>query len=70
MASMSPSIEACTRCGRPAELPIIGERFGAARHSVRVPRCQECLELLVKEAEAFWPQMREKPDKGLDKAKT
>ena len=53
-------VEACFRCGQPAEQPAVGEGQVAGQQEERVPLCVPCLELLLADPTAFWAGMRRK----------
>jgi hypothetical protein len=59
-----PAVEACYRCGQPAELPAIGSGDVAGQESHHLPICQDCLDLLLTDAEAFWRPLRQRREKG------
>jgi hypothetical protein len=59
---MSPTdsepVEPCFRCGRPAELPAVGEGVVAGEEQDRLPLCTDCLALMLSDPEAFWKPLR------------
>jgi hypothetical protein len=57
-----PSVEACCRCGQPAERPAVGEGHVAGAEVARAPLCVDCLQLLLDDAEAFWRPLRRAPE--------
>jgi hypothetical protein len=64
MAAMSPApsqpVEPCFRCGQPAEKPTVGQGHVAGERQGHVPLCVDCLELMLRDAEAFWAPLRQR----------
>ena len=59
-----PHVEPCSRCGQPAERPVVGEGYVAGQRRDRLPLCVDCLELLLRDDRAFWDGMRGGPGAG------
>jgi hypothetical protein len=57
-------VEACFRCGQPAERPAIGQGIVAGQEQDHLPLCVECLDLLQRDPEAFWRPLRQRRDGG------
>jgi hypothetical protein len=55
-------VEACFRCGKPAELPAVGSGHVGGREEGHVALCVACLELLLGDPAAFWQGMRKRKE--------
>jgi hypothetical protein len=55
-----PAVEPCHRCGRPAELPLVGCGHVVGEDHKRIPLCGDCLDLLLADPEAFWRPRRQR----------
>lgn len=44
----------------PTELPAVGSGLIGGEQEDRVPLCRDCIELLLRDAEAFWSELRRK----------
>jgi hypothetical protein len=50
-------VKLCSRCGLPAERPVLATGHVAGRDRERLPLCVDCLQLLLEDVRAFWDGM-------------
>ncbi len=57
----------CTRCGIPAECPIIGVGQVNGRVGIEMVLCEDCHEVMLLDTECFWrnPAMWKEPKDGV-----
>jgi hypothetical protein len=51
----SQRVGPCSRCGQPAERPVVGWRLG--REDEDLPLCVDCFQLLLEDVKRFWDGM-------------
>jgi hypothetical protein len=54
MSETRETVEPCSRCGRPAERPVVGCGHIAGREEEHLPLCVDCLQLLLDDVLALW----------------
>ena len=60
--SPRPHVAPCSRCGLPAERPVLAAGHVAGRDREHLPMCGDCLQLLQEDVRRFWEGMR--PERG------
>ena len=56
--SPRPHVAPCSRCGLPAERPVLAAGHVAGRDREHLPLCVDCLQLLLEDLRAFWDGLR------------